>query len=286
LQEGAEKATVVAIFNRCITSGSVLAAFTRDNIKGSVYVESTSLPAICNVLNGMGHVLHNSGGPLIDLVPLEERVPLLNLPPLAPIKQNSWVRVKHTGTYRDRLAFVKAINLRLWTALVVLIPTARSRTTHMKKRLMRLEEGDFHTRLAERKFSLDDLTDRSVNATQGELDAFSRSHDEQVAKALEAGTVTLKPGDKVCVFTGSLQGLEGTIMELLDNHTLTLLNSNPSTAVPASLQVPTSDVCKKFVRGDYVRVMHGEHCGQEGFILEMDDTIATMYNPQGADYEV
>jgi transcription elongation factor len=156
----------------------------------------------------------------------------------------------------------------------------------MRKRPTLLEEGDGNIRLLDQEFSLEDLSNMFVNATQDELDAFSRGHDEQVADALKAGTVMLKHGDKVCVFAGSLQGLEGTITEFHDDHTITFALPGPPTTAPTHLQVPASDVHKKFVRGDYVCVMHSTHRGQEGFIIEINDTKATIYNPQGMDGEV
>ncbi len=288
LQEGAERDILFAIFQRGAVSESgtgVLSAFAWDEIKGAVYVEATSPVAVHTILQGIGRVIHSSAGPCIDLVPLDERMPLLKLAVSTPIQKMSWVRIKRGGKYRNHLAFVKSIDLRLWTAHVLLAPGAWLGGKRKKKRFVLVEDANANTQLLEQEFSLEDLSDSSVNATQSELDSFTRCDDELVLRALSAGVVTLKWGDKIRVLKGSLQGLEGMITDIHD-HTLTFAPLTMSTATPSSIETSTFDVCKKFELGDYVQVMYGIHCGQEGFILEIDNSEVTIYNPQGADSEV
>jgi transcription elongation factor SPT5 len=290
VQEGAEDFIIFVLFERSSPddpSPQVLSAFARDEIKGAVYIEARSLEAVRHILQGVPGVFHNSQGPCIDLVPLDERVSLLQSTKPTPIQRLSWVRITCGGKYRNRPALVKSVDLRLWTAQVLLAPSARVKTARQKKRLVLLGNTTDNY-LLEQVFSLEDLSDRSVNLTESELAMFEKSHDELVTRALNARAVTLKLGDRVQVFTGSLQGLQGTIVELHDDtRSITFATADTSSTTTTSLlQVSILEVSKQFVRGDYVRVMYGSHHGQEGFILDMDDNQATIFNPQGADSEV
>jgi transcription elongation factor len=119
--------------------------------------------------------------------------------------------------------------------------------------------------------------------TQPELDIFRRSGDELVIKALDAGVVPLQIGDRIQVITGTFRGLAGHLVDIHNNNTvdvesdIDVMETTSRGALRRHFQVCSSEVRKKFGLGDYVQVLHGAHTGDEGYIVELSGSDATIY---------
>ena len=81
----------------------ILSVFQRDNVPGTVYVESRSQAQVQQSLNGLVNVFPGRG---ISLVPIEEMASLLHYKKkINPITEGAWVRIKR-GKYQSDLAQV------------------------------------------------------------------------------------------------------------------------------------------------------------------------------------
>jgi transcription elongation factor SPT5 len=76
------------------TSSGILSAFSRDHIPGAIYIESCTLSAVRDILSGTYGVHSHRQSPRVELVPLDDRVRLLELDSPFAITTGSWVRLE------------------------------------------------------------------------------------------------------------------------------------------------------------------------------------------------
>jgi hypothetical protein len=101
-----------------LNAGGILSAFSRDTIQGSVYVEATTFDNVKSIVREVGGSMilrsqhYRDQVPRIDLVPLEECGPLLDMGHMTgmDIPILSWVRLKCRGKYRHDLGLVLECN--------------------------------------------------------------------------------------------------------------------------------------------------------------------------------
>ena len=291
-QEGSERNVVLAILQKSLQSPmKVLSAFARDTIKRCVYIEAPTLKDVYDALKNIAGIARN--GPKIDLVPLDERPRLLTMASPPTIRAHTWTRIRRRGTYNRDLGFIAEVNEQTSKACVLLVP----RISLEKKRkrgsprpppalfseqvikevygddsvlplnqVMRFQGKLYKSGLLEETFRPDEITSiAGVYGAGREIELFSASRHPLIQEALGAGLVTLRAGDKIQVIGGSLAGMIGEVIDVQDNHTVTLRCPDQT----AALEVPIQQVCKHFRLGDHVRVLCGGHQGSEGYITEM-----------------
>jgi len=284
---------VLAIFQKSIalrTPPRVFSAFTRDAIRGSVYVEARSLDDVRDLLRNLGGIISNSGTPFTELVSPDDRIPLLQMndsEEMIAIHAKCWVRIKRAGVHRGCLALVKAVNAQASTAHVLAISRERHRK---RKRALTRQDADLKLTLEELEFALADLSGTCVNATPAELEQFESTQDDFVSSALLAGVVTLTVGDRIKIISGPLFQSSGRIVDIQSDDTVIFCPDSHG-AVDTSLQglranVNACEVVKDFRLGDFVEVRHGRHRGATGFITEMDSEVASIFRPAPENSEV
>jgi ribosomal protein L24 len=280
----------------------VLSAFSRDTIVGCVYVEAPAIIDVQTALQDVNGVTYSRQGTLqLDLIPLDDRVPLLTMAYLPnTMTVASWVRIKRRGRYRNHLGLVSHVSDNN-TATVSLVPKIildrkrkRQERVRIKPALFDVEAvkaaygagqvvqhnqawifgGEtYMNRLVELDFELRELSDRYVNATQLELDVFRQTRSKWIVDAANSIGATLHVADKIQVVAGPLQGLHGRVTDIREDCTVTFETDGMS----GFQQARTWEVCKRFALGDFVQLVVGERRGAEGFIVRMDDATATIY---------
>ena len=281
------------------TGRGICTAFSRDTIAGSVYVEAFSLDVIKSTLHGIHGVLHYQQSIQVNLIPLAEREALLGMKSVATIQRNSWVRVTRLGRYKNDLAFVRSIENHALSAAVLLVP--RIRLTRKRGRKGRVEPalfdivaakssfgdesvvGDndewsfrsnkFVKGLVELIFEIHELSNRSVNAAQHELDIFCESRLECVVEAAKSRIVKLRVSDKIRVVAGTYQGSSGRLTDIGKDHTVTFESDD----LTGPQRVKAWEIRKRFGLGDFVQVVCGEYEGEEGFIIVMEEDHVVIY---------
>jgi transcription elongation factor SPT5 len=283
-----------------------------------VYVEASTIDDIQSVLRGVsGIVSSRRRRPILDVVPLDDRVPILEMSVARTHPTRlSWVRLKCRGKYRDDLGLVLTFDPLELTATVYVVPRIHL-SDHKRKRSSKLvpaalfdvEQAKFiygansvakqnqifvfkndvyKNGLLEKKVYLTNLYHKNIHTTQYELDNFRRSGDEEVIKALNAMVVPLQIGDRIQATAGTFRGLAGYVVDIREDNTVAfqsetdnLCQSGEEETTRAQavshFQVCLSEVRKKFELGDYVQVLHGAHSGEMGYIVEMFGEDATIY---------
>jgi hypothetical protein len=246
--------------------------------------------------------------PKIDLIPLEDRVMLLSMAPTPMnIARGSWVRIKRKGRYRNDLGLVEYIDQVYSTVVVLLAPQIpldrkRNQKRHAKPGLFDPEAVTAHygadtvvrrnqmwcfkhqmytDGLVLLDYQLHELSDRSVDATQDELNFFRQTQNQWVVEAANSGIVPLHIADRIQVVAGPHQGFSGYLTDLREDRTATF----ESDTAPCPLQVFVREVRKLFQLGDYVQAVYGENQGAEGFIVEMGEFSATIYKDKVVKYD-
>lgn len=268
------------------------------------------------MLHGVPHVMRSaSGHPSVDLVSLVDRTFLLTMDKSTSIQPMSWVRLIRYGKYKDDLGFVVEVDKHTTKLDVYVVPRIqldrkRKRKTQDKRRQGRPPAALFDPDtvaeyygaeavqlanqvhcfksevyvaggLLELEYSQSEVSDINVNPTPHELALFQSSRQEQVIKALKAGTVPLSIGNRIKVIVGTFMGLTGRVVEIKVDNTVVF-----ETDDMIRHEVFNLEICKYFIRGDYVRVLRGEFSGKEGFIVGLDRNSVVIYERTVAVEEV
>lgn len=284
----------------------VLSAFSRDSIRGSVYVEARHVTNVRGILEGIPRVRRLRGEhPCIDMVDLADRLPLLTMVESPIIQPMSWVRLKRAGIYSGDLGFVFEVDAQTLQLSVYVVPriqldrkrkrkaqdSRRSRPPaalfdadavaeyYGEKEVDRINyifhfKGDIYVKggLLEAEYSPSHVSVTDVNPTQPELDLFRASQNESVLHALEAGVVALHIGDRIQVFIGTFTGLSGRLVDIKGDNTVVF-----ETDDAMRREVYSYEIRKYFKLGDYVGALRGEFSGREGYIIELNRESALIY---------
>jgi hypothetical protein len=193
-----------------------------------------------------------------------------------------WSRIRKGGKYSGCLALTTAIDPVAATAKVLVIPRPGSDLNRKRKRVAATFGSG--KRLEELEFSLGDLSGTGDSMTQAELDLIEQSGNQIAMMAIGAHLTPLRPGDRIQVMHGSVAGIQGTIVDIASDNTVTFNPRDPKE--PNDLQVRASDVIRMFYLGEYVCIVRGRKKGGQGFIIELDDETATVFNPRDLDHGV
>jgi transcription elongation factor SPT5 len=252
------------------------------------------------ILHGVHGVVSSHQKPRIDLVPLDDRVALLNMSAIPPtIAPGSWVRIKRKGRYRNDLGLIHHIEDQHFSAIVFVVP--RIPLDRKRDQLRRAKPALFDADaiqacygtlaavkrnqvwifknqiykygLLELEYALHEISDRFVEPSEDELDIFRQTHEQWVVDASHSRVAPLSITNRIRVIAGPHRGLSGYLTDIREDHTATF--ETDSASIP--LQVHAREVRKLFLLGDSVKAMYGEHKGAEGFIVEIGEVSATIY---------
>jgi len=289
-------------------SSGILSAFSRDAIRGAIYVEATQRSDVVNIARGLHGVLHSRriayGISLVRLSP-EECASLLSMGDYpTSIVHGSWVRIKHHRRHRLDLAFVLQLDEGTLMARVAVVPRIKLDRKRPRRRKIRstpllfdpnkvrelygdksltqcgngwiFRRNEYHGGLLVLFVNLFELSNININPTLEEIYPFRGSQDRTVAAAAAALSSTLKltVNDKVKIIVGELQGSTGRLAEIHDDGTVTIVADDEQ--IPP-LNLLRWEICKLFSQGDFIRVLFGEHRGKEGFIVDLEGNSATIY---------
>jgi transcription elongation factor SPT5 len=238
-----------------------------------VYIEASTVDDIRFLLRGVGGIVRSQDQvPIIDVVPLDDRVPLLEMSMTGMDPTSlSWVRLKCRGKYRNDLGLVLEFDPLEFKATVYVVPR-----THISKRNLKRKHSPqrvpadlfdaeqikmiygpdsverrnqvycfkkeiYKNGLLEKEVRLSDISYTNVLATQSELDMFRRSGDEQVIRALDARVVPLQIGDRIQATIGTFRGLKGRVVDIGDDRTVSVeFESDVDRGKPAGERGATS----------------------------------------------
>ena len=98
------------------SAAGILSAFSRDTIRGAIYVEASQRSDVVNIARGLHGVLHPRrvavGIPLVQLSP-EDCTSLLSMDDgPTSVMHGSWVRIKRRHRHTLDLAFVLQLDER------------------------------------------------------------------------------------------------------------------------------------------------------------------------------
>jgi transcription elongation factor SPT5 len=312
IQDGSEQDTVFAIWEKSLIAArtcEIVSAFTRDSIKGSIYVEAPSSLAIANVIRGLSGVRNSRGKVLMELVPLEERTALLEMEKvLSMVRVGSWVEVKGRSIYGGDTALVQNVTEddepTATILLVPRIPLDRKRKRGSPRPALglfdrmqiedafgieslarvddywRFKGASYMHGLLERTYPLRRLADVAVSLDAAAMEHFRQSSHPDVVEALGLLSAKLSMDDRVRVVLGQYKGVIGRIVAIEDKNLIVVQAENLPTL--GRITVPVCEVHRRLITGDYVEVLNGEHRGVEGFIVYIDCGCATVYTCSGS----
>jgi hypothetical protein len=309
-QKGFERDGVLGILQKanlqdCDTGISCV--FMRDTIPGWIYIEAFAMSAVHHILAGIPSIVcARDRIPITQAISIDDRIPLLSMSDTPSIGRGSWVRLQTRGLYRNDLGFVLNFDERTMDAQVAVVPRLdleRKKVNRPERNLFDLEEvkrqygngsvkqfnqihvfenQEFKNGLLELSLPFSCMLARNVNPTRSELVTFTQCTDSSIVEAGYRELVQFNLHDRVEVIAGQLWGLEGRLAVAEQCGTVVI---HPTAAFdPQPIRAP--EIRKKFVQGDLVKVVSGEHQGVEGFIVEMgDEDCVTLYClPRGGLY--
>jgi transcription elongation factor SPT5 len=279
-----------------------LSAFTRDTIPGAIYIEALTIDSVNDALHGVAGVIRSPLGPRIDLVPLEDRIPLLKMSGSISdtIKPGAFARLKDRSLYHNDLAVIKEFDPTTLVVRVLLAPRiqigpdtkrkldARPPPALFDPKVVKKAHGDdsvkqqnqvwrfkdtiYYNGLVEKDVPFYQLSDRGPKPKPSEIDLFLQSRDPSVLASIHTSGVLLHTQDRIRVIAGTFQGLVGHLLDI-GAKTVTI----QSDAEFGRQEVYLSEVCRLFQLGDVVDVLYGEKRGAVGYIVDLDGASAVIY---------
>jgi ribosomal protein L24 len=278
-------------------------------IPRSIFLETRDVTGAIEVLRRQTIGGGFSPQPNFQLVPLEDRLALMNLGLRnIDVYVGSWVRVAGKGKYRQDLAHVLHVDEVAKTANVLLVPrisldkrgkrkrTARTRIApcildakdpNLGSKVKQVGEGrvtyrgkTYRNGLLEAVFPLNGL--HAAEPAASELDTFGRTQtiDPSVLTKSWAkwAASSIKQGDRVRVTSGEQAGMVGTVHDVA-HEAVTIFPVGGSVidnADARSICVPLTDICLHLLVGDYIYVAFGVGTGKSGAIVEVEGDIVTF----------
>jgi transcription elongation factor SPT5 len=269
----------------------ITAAFQRDTIRETIYVEARQPQDVQKALTGIAGVYLNSrprAGPVIPgrdhvgkgpmIVPRDDMVPLLTMKKKeVEAKEGMWVRVKR-GKYAGDLAQISEVVQDGLTAVVLLVPridyNPNDRIEDRKRKKAGLQNGPASTvRPPARLFNIED-----------------------VQNAYGKGTVSRRAGQYM--FQNEDYNADGLLEKEYPLASLELENVKPTldeislfpkagegegTGITVNLEAIREDTRKTTAQniqpGDHVEVMEGEQSGIKGVVETVRGETVTIRAP-------
>jgi transcription elongation factor SPT5 len=320
-QRGTEHATVFEILRRAslpISSFPILSAFTRDSLRGRIYVEAKSESDVKHALKGIYSMDLSRG---LQLVSIDDRVRALSLRDLdTAITRGTWVRPKW-GKYKGDLGLVLSVdNCFAEVALVPRLLTfqpdkhdgqskgkrkgpLQSRPPQClfnpkdvadvygsdavkKRNMVYVFCGEIYKNgMLEKSFDLSSLNSQNVNAATEEmmrfrLDEYPTFRGIGTVVAQNAAAL-LSMGDKVEILSGQQKGLRGMLGDIEGENVLVrcgYIGNKAGSITAPSVVIHGEAVRKYFLKGDHVIVRAGMETGRSGMVIECEEGVVTFFD--------
>jgi transcription elongation factor SPT5 len=181
------------------------------------------------LLHGVHGVVSSHQTPQINLVPLDDRVALLDMSAIPPtIAPGSWVRIKRKGRYRNDLGLIHHIEDQHFSAIVFVVPRIpldrkRDQLGRAKPALFDADAIQAHYGphavvkrnqvwvfknqiykygLLELEYALHEISDQFVDPSEDELDIFRQTHEQWMVDASHSRVVPLSIANRIYVGAG------------------------------------------------------------------------------------
>ncbi|KAI8068046.1 hypothetical protein BC940DRAFT_256470 [Gongronella butleri] len=290
-------------------------AFTKDSLKGYIYIEARRQAHVQAALSNIPYVYHSS----LNLVPIKEMVDTINIVRKEKeIPTGGWVRVKR-GKYAGDLGQILEVADAQESAVVKLVPrleldkTDPSAPKKKDRPVQRLFHPDrlskhalhslqrkgaawifnsetFRDGYLEKRMKMVALQTDNVNPTLDEITKFAGddlnleegSNGERMLDLAMLSAQAVNDGHASSMFQNGdlVQVVEGDLI----HSTGTVVSMN-DTSVTVTLNVegfkkqvafPPKHLRKQFKEGDHVKVVHGRYKEESGMILHVNDNIVTL----------
>lgn len=283
LQQGQERDAISGILQ--VTSRhpelGIRSAFCRDSIQGSIYVEAHKIE---DVQSAWAAVLNIPSTrrliPKVSLVPLSERVDLLNMKMAdgADFKLWTWVRIRRAGKYKNDIGLVCGVK-----------PATRIHTIKLVPRLNLDRKRKREARASKRPppSLFDPKHVREVCGAQAVQEVLD-------AKAGKVGSdlEDLREVDKVWKFRGIIykNGLievdfpYASLNPADNNLSETEFNLFAATEHPDVINALQDQIVLKI--GDRIQVAIGTYRGASGHLVDIREDGTILLQPEGADHGV
>ncbi|ORX44147.1 transcription elongation factor Spt5 [Piromyces finnis] len=292
----------------------ILSIFTRDNLKGYLYIESESKAFVQKAIEQTNNVYMSR----MTLVPIQEMTDVLTIRSKeAEIKPGSWARVKR-GKYQGDLCQIIEITESTDAVRVKIIPRLELKKKGLldnKKR--KKEEGRPPQKLfnpndvdksdhnlskskgywiygsdmfnkdgyLEKEMKIISLDTNNINPTLDEITKFTggaigENQTDLAELSITSGTAVASTedffvGEHVEVTEGELINLHG-IVKSVDNDIVSIIPADSEELDTGVLTFAANQLRKRFLEGDHVKVINGKHKDETGLVLKIVGTIITV----------
>jgi ribosomal protein L24 len=293
---GLEDEAVFSLFERA-TQHQIRSAFTRDSIRGAIYVECNLDTDMISLLKLTPGIIQKQSGVVRQLIDPSDWVKLLKLKdPFSVVKEGQWVRV-HKGVYKGDPGFIMRVDA--WGAKVLVIPRLKTPTpqadTSLKRKRTAIRpeprlfdpttfesmfqckpklqyDGSytsrgriFHHGLLQLNLDLHSISPNFAGVPGRILELFSSHPDVSRSEFPRPDEWIFEEGERVIVSSEK----EGKIAAVESTHLDVDLATNEGIVA-----VSWYNVRKVFSVGDFVIVMSGPSRGLRGWVKRIaDDTV-------------
>ncbi|KAG4101159.1 transcription elongation factor Spt5 [Neocallimastix lanati (nom. inval.)] len=292
----------------------ILSIFTRDNLKGYLYVESESKAFVQRAIEQTNNVYMSR----MTLVPIKEMTDVLTIRGKeSEIKPGSWARVKR-GKYAGDLCQIIEISESTDAVRIKIIPRLELKKKGImgdKKRKKETERppqklfnpndvdksdhqlskskgywiygSDMFNKegYLEKEMKIISLDINGINPTLDEITKFSggaigENQMDLAELSITSGSAIASTedffvGEHVEVTEGELINLHG-IVKSVDNEIVSIIPADSEELDTGLLTFPANQLRKRFLEGDHVKVINGKHKDETGLVLKIVGSIITV----------
>lgn len=291
----------------------ILSIFTRDNLKGYLYVESESKAFVQRAIEQMNNIYMSR----MTLVPIKEMTDVLTIRGKeAEIKPGSWARVKR-GKYAGDLCQIIEITESTDAVRIKIIPRLELKKKSViddkkRKKLGRPQQKLFNPNdvdksdhslskskgywiygsdmfnkegYLEKEMKIVSLDINNINPTLDEITKFTggaigENQMDLAELSITSGSAIANTedffvGEHVEVTEGELINLHG-IVKSVDNDIVSIVAADAEELDTGVLTFSANQLRKRFLEGDHVKVMNGKHKDETGLVLKIVGAIITI----------
>jgi len=291
----------------------ILSIFTRDNLKGYLYVESESKAFVQKAIEQTNNVYMSK----MTLVPIKEMTDVLTIRGKeAEIKPGSWARVKR-GKYAGDLCQIIEITESTDAVRIKIIPRLELKKKGMmddkkRKKMGRppqklfnpndVDKSDHNLSKSkgywiygsdmfnkdgylEKEMKIVSLDTNNINPTLDEITKFTggaigENQMDLAELSITSGSAIASTedffvGEHVEVTEGELINLHG-IVKSVDNEIVSIIPADSEELDTGVLTFAANQLRKRFLEGDHVKVINGKHKDETGLVLKIVGSIITV----------
>jgi len=291
----------------------ILSIFTRDNLKGYLYIESESKAFVQKAIEQTNNVYMSR----LSLVPIQEMTDVLTIRGKdTEIKPGSWARVRK-GKYAGDLCQIievtessDAVRIKIIPRLDLKkkIPMDDKKRKKMPKPPQKLfnpndvDKSDHQLSKSkgywiygsdmfnkdgylEKEMKIMSLETENINPTLDEITKFTggaigENQMDLAELSITSGSAIASTedffvGEHVEVTEGELINLHG-IVKSVDNDIVSIIPADSEELDTGVLTFAANQLRKRFLEGDHVKVINGKHKDETGLVLKIVGSIITV----------